>query len=251
MISLSTTAGADVVLRGVHFEYPKTVALRDVNAQAQAGHITALVGPNGSGKTTLLRCIAGLETPISGSIEIGGMDALAHPRETQRILGFLLDVYGLYDGLTVEQCLWFAARNHAIAGADVVAALLRSLTELNLLDKRDALVGSLSHGQRQRVAIAQATVHRPRLLLLDEPANGLDPQAREDLAQLLRQLAAQGMSLIVSSHILAELDQYATNMLIMDKGTIVDQHQLVDAAVHQGNRLDGPERALVGVVVLV
>jgi len=217
-----------VVLKGLVFAYPGATVLKGISASIAANSITALVGPNGAGKTTLLRCLAGLETPLAGSIHIQGIDVLADPRAAHRVLGFLPDVYGLYNELSVYQCLWYAASSRGIIEAADAAEQTISL--LNLQATRDRLLGELSHGQRQRLAIGQSIVHKPALLLLDEPANGLDPDAREELARLLQQLAGAGMTIIVSSHILAELNQYATAMLMMQEGLIIGQHTLNTAA---------------------
>ncbi len=205
------------------FEYPNLRALDEVSFHIPQGSITALVGPNGAGKTTLLRCMAALEQPVSGDIRIDGIDVLEHPRECHRIIGYLSDFFGLYDRLTVRQCLHYVARAQGIADEDCEAAIARVSKGLYITDRLDVLAGTLSRGLRQRVAIAQAIIHSPRVVLLDEPASGLDPEARHELAELFLELQKQGMTLLVSSHILAELEAYSTDMLVLREGRIIEQ----------------------------
>lgn len=208
------------------FEYPGVRALDGVGFQVARGEIAALVGPNGAGKSTLLRCLAGLDRPLTGSIEIDGIDVLEQPRECHRRIGYLADFFGLYDELTVRQCLTYVAWAHKLTAETVAAAVERAARRLHVDGRLSDKVGTLSRGLRQRVAIAQALVHEPTLLLLDEPASGLDPEARHDLAELFLELQRDGMTLLVSSHILAELQEYATTMLILRHGVIVEHRQL-------------------------
>lgn len=204
------------------FEYPGLRALDDVSFAAEQGSITALVGPNGAGKTTLLRCMAALEQPVSGNIHIAGIDVLEQPRECHRLIGYLSDFFGLYQRLTVRQCLHYVARAQGIVDDDCESAIAEVSQRLQIDDRLSMRPGELSRGLRQRVAIAQAIIHKPRLVLLDEPASGLDPEARHELAQLFLDLQAQGLTLLVSSHILAELEAYCTNMLVLRQGQIVE-----------------------------
>ena len=203
------------------YEYPTQRALTGVTLAIKRGTITALVGPNGAGKTTLLRCLAALETPYSGKVTIDGLDTVEQPRAIHARLGYLPDFYGLYDDLTVRRCLAYAARAHGLAPALAASAVEQAAGRVGLLDRLETRAGELSRGLRQRLAIGQAIVHKPRVVLLDEPAAGLDPQARRDLSQLLLGLKDGGMTLVVSSHILAELEDYCTEMIIIDGGRVV------------------------------
>jgi ABC-2 type transport system ATP-binding protein len=203
------------------FEYPADRALKGVSLSVAAQTITALVGPNGAGKTTLLRCLAALETPYSGWVAIDGLDTAAEPRAIHARLGYLPDFYGLYDDLSVRRCLSYAARAHGIAQALAKDAVEKAAHRVGLADRLESKAGELSRGLRQRLAIAQSIVHEPRVLLLDEPAAGLDPQARRDLSTLLLALKDEGMTLVVSSHILAELEDYCSEMIIIEDGRIV------------------------------
>ncbi len=212
------------------FDYPGTRALHGVSFHLPAGSITALVGPNGAGKTTLLRCLAALEEPLEGSVRVDGVDALAEPRACHRRLGYLSDFFGLYDDLTVEQGLRHAAAIRGVPAARDREVARRAAGRLGILDRLASRAGELSRGLRQRLAIAQAILHEPRVLLLDEPASGLDPEARHSLASLFVRLRDEGMTLLVSSHILAELDAYSTHMLVLRDGRIVSHEPLAGAS---------------------
>jgi ABC-2 type transport system ATP-binding protein len=203
------------------FDYPGVRALNDVTFQLGRGSITALVGPNGAGKTTLLRCLAALEEPVAGEISVNGIDALADPRACHKRIGYLSDFFGLYDELTVRQSLLHAASIHDIREDQLEKAAFHAAERLFISDRLDTKSGKLSRGLRQRLAIAQAIVHNPELLLLDEPASGLDPEARHSLAGLFLKLKDEGMTILVSSHILGELEEYSTDMLVIREGRII------------------------------
>lgn len=211
------------------FDYPGHKALNQVSFAIEPGSVTALVGANGAGKTTLMRCIAGLETPLSGSITVAGIDVIEQPRDVHGMMGYLSDFFGLYQELTVAQCLEYAAASQGLPKKDIGQAVQTVAQQLGLTDRLSHLAGSLSRGLRQRVAIGQAIVHKPKVLLLDEPASGLDPEARGSLAQLFRQLRADGMTLLVSSHILAELDEYSSHLLSLRNGQILEHRALHSA----------------------
>jgi ABC-2 type transport system ATP-binding protein len=202
------------------YEYPTVRALNGVSLRVAPQTITALVGPNGAGKTTLLRCLAALDMPYSGHVLVDGLDTEVSPREIHARLGYLPDFYGLYDELSVRRCLSYAARAHGIAADKAAAAVEIAAGRVALSDRMDTPAGELSRGLRQRLAIGQTIVHEPRVLLLDEPAAGLDPQARRDLSTLLVSLKDAGMTLVVSSHILAELEDYCSEMIIIEGGRI-------------------------------
>ncbi|MCM0083641.1 ABC transporter ATP-binding protein [Geomonas sp. Red32] len=216
-----------IEVRSLVFDYPGKRALKEVSFSLRQGSITALVGPNGAGKTTLLRCLAALEEPVSGTILLDGRDILADPRATHRQIGYLSDFFGLYEELTAQQCLDYAALSHGVDPETQPDWILSCARQLEIDGKLNQKAGSLSRGQRQRLAIAQAIIHRPRLLLLDEPASGLDPESRHSLSLLFRRLQEAGMTLLVSSHILSELEEYCTDMLVLQEGRIIDNTPLV------------------------
>jgi len=210
-----------IEVRELVYEYPAKRALDGVSLSVSPGTITALVGPNGAGKTTLLRCLAALEAPYAGKVSIDGLDTNQSPREIHAKLGYLPDFYGLYDELTVRRGLTYAAWSHGMAPALAGDAVEKAAHRVGLVDRLETNAGELSRGLRQRLAIGQAIVHEPKVVLLDEPAAGLDPQARRDLSALLLQLRDAGMTLVVSSHILAELEDYCSEMIIIDSGRVV------------------------------
>ncbi len=216
-------------VNGLIFEYPGQRALDDVAFTIRANSVTALVGPNGAGKTTLMRCVCGLEKPLAGTITVDGIDVIEEPRKSHERLGYLSDFFGLYDALSVRQVLIHAAGANG-SRPDLSAAAATTAAQLGLDDRLDQPVGELSRGLRQRVAIGQAIIHEPEVLILDEPASGLDPEARHDLAELFHPLQKGGMTLLVSSHILAELGAYATDMLVIRGGRIIEQRTLNDNA---------------------
>jgi ABC-2 type transport system ATP-binding protein len=203
------------------YDYPSKRALHGVSFTVQPQSIVALVGPNGAGKTTLMRCLAALEMPYDGEVLIGGLNTRTEPRTIHALLGYLPDFFGLYDALSVKRCLYFAARSHGISIGMADAAVEKAADRVGLKDRMGTPAAELSRGLRQRLAIGQAIVHEPKVLMLDEPASGLDPQARRDLSRLLVSLTAEGMTLVVSSHILAELEDYSNEMIIIDDGRIV------------------------------
>ena len=213
------------------FEYPGTRALKGVSFRIEPGNITALVGPNGAGKTTLLRCMAALDVPLHGEVRIDGDNIHEDPRACHRKLGYLSDFFGLYDELTVRQCLLHAAASRGILSGDQARVTERAAERLGIVDRLEMKAGALSRGLRQRLAIAQAVVHEPQILMLDEPASGLDPEARHSLAELFLTLRDQGMTLVVSSHILSELDEYSTDMLVLRDGRILSHDPIAQKAV--------------------
>jgi ABC-2 type transport system ATP-binding protein len=209
-----------VSVRNVIVEYPGLRALDRVSFDLPAGSVTALVGPNGAGKSTLMRCLVALDRPFSGSIEVEGVDALLHPREVHRRVGFLADNMGLYDDLSVRRCLTYAAAAHGLRGKELHDRVAWVASEVGLLHLLERRAGTLSRGERQRVGLGQALVHEPSLLVLDEPASGLDPAARHDLSELLKRLRNLGKTIVVSSHILAELEDYSNWMLTLEGGRV-------------------------------
>lgn len=213
-------------VRHLVFDYPGHRALDDVSFRIEPKSITALVGPNGAGKSTLLRCLAALDRPFAGVVELDGFDIHERPRLAHRRMGFLPDFYGLYDELTVRQCLTYRAAAVGLPRGRWAECVRLAAERMEIMDRLGDKAGSLSRGLRQRLAIAQSIIHEPALLLLDEPASGLDPEARMGLSAVLRQLRDKGMTIIVSSHILAELEDYSTHMLVIREGRILSHREL-------------------------
>jgi ABC-2 type transport system ATP-binding protein len=208
------------------FDYPGHRALDDVGFAIAPGTITALVGPNGAGKSTLMRVCSGLERPFAGRVRLQDIDVHENPREAHRRMGYLSDFFGIYDEMTVRQCLEYRAAAQGVSKETQCDAVDLAAARMELTPRLNQRAGELSRGLRQRLAIAQATIHNPIFVMLDEPASGLDPEARIGLATALKTLCAGGMTIIVSSHILAELDDYSTHILMIRDGRIVEHAPL-------------------------
>lgn len=207
-----------VTVKKLTVEFPGVRALNNIEFSIEEGSITALVGPNGSGKTTLLECIAGIRVPYKGQVYINGIDVLKQPREAHQLIGFLPDRFGLHDQLTVWECFDYFASAYNIP-PDNKDKRIGDVAELiGLTNSLYVKTGTLSRGMRQRVAIGQTLLHKPKVLLLDEPASGLDPESRFALSELFKRLQREGMTIFVSSHILAELEQYASKLMILKEG---------------------------------
>ena len=217
-----------ITVENLNFDYPDKRALFDVSFSIENGSITALVGPNGAGKTTLLRCVAALERYHSGRITIGGFDVADYPREVHRQTGYLSDSFGLYDMLTLRQCMTYMAWCQKIPALDVKKRVIDLATELGIDKMLDERAGTLSRGYRQRLGIALALIHDPKLIILDEPASGMDPEARVQLSQMMLNLRRMGKTIIVSSHILNELEDYCTDMLVIQDGRVAEHVKLQD-----------------------
>jgi len=216
----------DIEVTDVARSFGEVHAVRQVSFEARAGEVTGLVGPNGSGKTTLLLMLATLLVPDRGTIRIGGHDPVAEAAEVRRVLGWMPDVLGAWPNLTVRRSLELTARLYDLprpAAADRASELIELVDLAELADQPTRV---LSRGQKQRLSLARALVHDPRVLLLDEPASGLDPGARIALRVLLRRLAAEGRTILVSSHVLAELDDLADRAVFLDAGRSVSAERV-------------------------
>jgi len=196
-------------------------AVDQLDLNVPAGSVYGLIGPNGAGKSTTFAMIATLLRPTSGSLDVLGADPCKHPRDVRRRLGYMPDVVGVYDNLRVDEYLHFFAASYKVPRKQWPSLIdgLLELVDLNV--KRTSLVNSLSRGMKQRLSLARTLVHDPDLLVLDEPASGLDPRARVELRDTLRQLNALGKTIIVSSHILAELEELCSEVAIMEAGKLL------------------------------
>jgi ABC-2 type transport system ATP-binding protein len=213
---------------GLVKRYDRTLAVAGVDLSVASGEIFGLVGPNGAGKTTTLRILATLLRPSSGEAEIAGFSVTRNPDQVRRVLGFMPDVFGVYDDMKVWEYLDFFARCYGIP-ASKRRRMIGDLLELvDLGTKRDQYVQTLSRGMQQRLCLAHALVHDPEVLLLDEPASGLDPRARVELRELLRELRSLGKTIVISSHILPELEELCTSVAIVDRGQVLAQGRVSD-----------------------
>jgi ABC-2 type transport system ATP-binding protein len=210
-----------VSIRGLTKRYGQLLAVRDLSLDIPRGSIFGLIGPNGAGKTTTFAILASLLSPTAGAVSILGHDPGRDPREVRRRLGYMPDILGVYDGLRVDEYLEFFAASYRLPKARWKPTIEALLELVDLTTKRDAMVNSLSRGMKQRLSLARALVHDPEVLVLDEPASGLDPRARVELRNLLVELRGMGKTVVVSSHILAELSEMCTEVAIMEKGRLL------------------------------
>ena len=215
-----------IVVRGVTRSFGDVHALRGVDLDALPGEVTGLVGPNGAGKTTLLLILATLLTPDAGLVRMGGHDPVADHDAVRARMGWSPDVFGLYDGLTSREYLEFFAAAYRLPTAQRRDRALELLELARLSEFADRPVHVLSRGQKQRLGLMRALVHAPDVLLLDEPAAGLDPRSRVELRELLRRLAVQGVALLVSSHVLSDLEELADAIVFVDAGRTVGAHRI-------------------------
>jgi ABC-2 type transport system ATP-binding protein len=222
------TATPIVETRGLVKRYDGQLALAGIDLRIGAGEIFGLVGPNGAGKTTTMRILATLLAPTSGEAFVTGIPVGADPIEVRRRIGYMPDFYGVYDDLRVWEYLDFFARCYDVPANRRVSMIGELLEIVGLTDKRDAYVESLSRGMRQRLCLAHTLVHDPALLILDEPASGLDPRARVEMREILRELRGMGKTILVSSHILPELGEMCTGVAIIDHGRVLRSGTIED-----------------------
>ena len=238
-----TTAVAEksetlISIRHLVRRYHKLYAINDLNLDIPRGSIYGLIGPNGAGKTTLLRILAALLAPTSGQVCFENQEVSRSPTMIQRKVGYMPDFFGVYPDLTCTEYLEFYAGIHGIPRQKRSGMITDLLELVELTDKRDAMVEALSRGMKQRLCLARALVHDPEILLLDEPASGLDPRARIELRELVRSLQNMGKTILISSHILLELAEMCTDIAILQSGQLVIAGS-VEQVTHQlgGGRL--------------
>lgn len=200
--------------------YGEFTALDSLSISVDAGHILGFIGPNGAGKTTTIRILVGLLRPTEGSATIAGADCVTQARKIKRLVGYMPDMFGSYDNMRVTEYLDFFGAAYGIGRRDRVKRVAEVLETTGAGYMKDLYVESLSHGMKQRIGIARTLLHDPQVLILDEPANGLDPQARIDMRELLLHLAEIGKTLIVTSHILPELSRICDTVAIITHGKL-------------------------------
>jgi ABC-2 type transport system ATP-binding protein len=211
---------AVVETRALTKKYGKFVALDSLTMAVERGQILGFVGPNGAGKTTTIRILVGLARPTSGSARVAGADCVKEARKIKRLVGYMPDTFGSYDNMRVGEYLDFFGAAFGIPRRDRLKRIGQVLDTAGAGSFYDLYVEALSHGMKQRVAIARTLLHDPEVLILDEPANGLDPQARIEMRQLLIDLAARGKTLLVTSHVLPELARVCHRVAIITRGRL-------------------------------
>ncbi|MFD2419055.1 ABC transporter ATP-binding protein [Amycolatopsis pigmentata] len=219
-------ADTGVLARGVRRRFATVEALSGLDLDVPYGEVTALVGPNGAGKTTLLLILATLLAPDSGEVRIAGIDPVADAEAVRARMGWMPDTFGVYDQLITREYLEFFCEAYRIPRDQARARVSELLELVHLPEFADRPVHVLSRGQKQRLGVARALVHRPKVLLLDEPAAGLDPRSRVELRDLLRAQAAEGVAVLVSSHILSELEEIADRVVFVDRGVAVSDRRV-------------------------
>lgn len=225
-------------------EYGALVAVKDVNFSVEPGQILGLIGPNGAGKTTLLTMLATLLEPTDGSIRICGFDVKKEYVAIRKHIGYMPDFFGLYEDLTIFECLKFFGNAYHVPADKLRERIEAALDFIDLREKKDDFVQNLSRGMTQRLGLGALLVHQPDLFLLDEPASGLDPKARIDLRKVLTRLSQEGKTVLISSHILTELADFCTHIIIMDHGVFLTHGSIEDIL----NRVEGKKQIKITVL---
>jgi len=223
-------------LKSVSKKFGSLAALTNVSLDIAAGEIFGFIGPNGAGKSTCMKILAGLLRADEGSASVCGLDVATRGPEVRALLGYMPDFLGVYEDLTVDEYLQFFAAAYRIPGRNgkrrATVDSVMALTDLQA--KRHAMVDSLSRGMQQRLGVARVLLHDPRVLLLDEPASGLDPRARIELRELLLELRRMGKTIMVSSHILTELAEMSTSIGIIERGVMLFAGSIEEAFIRAG-----------------
>ena len=224
-----TDSFGGIVVEGLARSFGPVQAIRAIDFQAPPGEVTALIGSNGSGKTTLMLILASLLAADSGTVRVAGFDPAVHPAEVRRRVGWMPDTLGTWESLTASEVLRTVGALYGMSSADRSRRADELLRTVNLTEFGRQAARVLSRGQQQRLSLARALIHDPEVLLLDEPASGLDPGSRLELRTLLRSLAAAGKTVVVSSHVLSELDEIADRAVFVNRGQSVKTQTLDEA----------------------
>ena len=213
-------------IKDLNKSYGKFKALDNLNLEIEKGELFGFVGPNGAGKTTTMRIVSGLLSADSGEVQVDGIDALKNPQKIKEKIGYMPDFFGVYDNLKALEYMEFYASIYGITGREATKLCYELMELVNLSDKADSYVDGLSRGMKQRLCLARSLVHTPELLILDEPASGLDPRARFEMKEILRNLSSMGKTIIISSHILPELAEMCSSIGIIEHGSMVVKGQV-------------------------
>ena len=217
-----------LTIKGLTKCYGKFKALDHLDLEIGKGEIFGFVGPNGAGKTTTMRIICGLLKATSGEVYVDGVNAITNPEDIKRKVGYVPDFFGVYDNLKVIEYMEFYGSMYGMEKKDVDEISDGLVQLVNLSDKKEEYVDTLSRGMKQRLCVARALIHNPDLLVLDEPNSGLDPRARFEMKEILKNLGSMGKTIIISSHILPELAEMCTSIGIMEHGHLIASGKVED-----------------------
>jgi len=221
---------------GLTKHYGSLAALVNLNLHIREGDLFGFIGPNGAGKTTTMRILATLLQPTSGTATIAGVDVVRNGQKVRRLIGYMPDFMGVYDDLKVFEYLEFFAAAFGIRRSRRRAVIQGALELTDLTAKQTADVDSLSRGMQQRLQLARVLIHDPKVLILDEPASGLDPRARIEIRELLRELKKMGKTIMISSHILSELEEICDHVGIIEQGQMIYSGTLKEMFSRMGPR---------------
>ncbi|MTI49659.1 ABC transporter ATP-binding protein [Sporosalibacterium faouarense] len=222
-------------LENVTKKYGKFIAVNNLSLEIEEGEIFGFVGPNGAGKTTTLKMIATLLQPTSGNIFIDNIEVSQNVKKVRGIMGYMPDFFGVYDDLKVSEYLDFYGDVAGLSKEEKLQVIPDLLELVDLKNKKSEYVDSLSRGMKQRLCLARSLIHNPRLLILDEPASGMDPRARVQMKEILKELRRMGKTILISSHILPELSELCTNIGIIERGQIIESGS-VDEIMRKVNK---------------
>jgi len=207
-------------VRGITKRFGRLTAVNDVSFTVHPGEIMGFIGPNGAGKTTTMRICSTLDLPDHGDVLVGGLSVIEEPRLARQRIGFMPDSYGAYANTTIFEYLDFFARAYGLRGSSRGRVVERVIEFTSLGDLREKEIASLSKGMKQRLCLAKTLLHDPPVMILDEPAAGLDPRARVELRELVKALAQMGKAILLSSHILSELSEMCTSVTVIERGQV-------------------------------
>lgn len=215
-------------IRDLTKNYGSFTAVNHLTLNIPEGDLFGFVGPNGAGKTTTIRIVCGLLKASGGSVQIGNSSAPVGSKEMKRLIGYVPDFFGVYDNLKVKEYMDMYGSMYSMNSRDIERLSDDLLELVNLSDKKEVYVDTLSRGMKQRLCVARALLHNPKLLILDEPNSGLDPRARVEMKELLMNLQSMGKTIIISSHILSELSEMCNSIGIMNRGRLVTAGRIDD-----------------------
>lgn len=224
-----------ISIKGLKKRFGKREVLSGLELTVGDGQLFAFIGTNGAGKTTTLRILAGLLSPDAGEVTVNGYDLCRQVREAKKQIGYMPDTFGTYDNLTIREYMEFFADIYQLPAREQKVRISELLQLVHLEQNAEQLVDTLSRGTKQKLCLARTLIHRPGILLLDEPASGLEPAARLELRQILQRLSEEGTTILISSHILSELSVFCTNIGIIDQGRILLQGSK-EEVLRQANR---------------